>query len=141
MKDASFYILTEIYRLLSGVISVAVFNKEQPVENMVTEYVKTASISALPSKTKDSFISDYLVNLDVVTLVNMNESSSFRLSEIVNEVLPIMCPTPTSHSFNSNSEFNVAKVEQIGSVDFEDTFNTQKRLRKVLEFRITIKQI
>ena len=140
MKDAQFYLLTEIFRLLNGAISVSVFNMEQPIENTVTEYVKTASVSVIPSKTKDSFMGEYLVNLDVVTLVPMNAASEFRLNQIVNEVLPIMCPTPTTHGFNNSSDFAVGRVTNEGSVSFSDTFNTQKRLRRVLEFRILVKQ-
>ena len=140
MKDASFFLLSEFYRLLHGDISVQVFNIEQPIESDVMEFVKTASVSTLPSRTKDSFIGEYLVNLDVITKVADNVASSERVTDIANEVLDIICPTPTTHYFLGNTDYNIVDVENIGITDFEDTYNSIKILRKVLQFKVTIKQ-
>lgn len=141
MKDPAFYILSEIYRLLNGNISVNVYNVEQSVDDNVTEWIKTSSAFSLPRQTKDVFYFDTFVNIQVITLVPDNAISEQRKNEITNEVIGILTPTPTTCIINSNVDFNIMQVMVEQLTDLErDRQNANVVLRKNIELVIKSKQ-
>jgi hypothetical protein len=140
MKDATYFIESEFYRVLNNNISVKVYNLERPVASKDLKYVLIASTYQLPSFSKDNFRGDYYINLDVVTIVPDNAVSTKGLDLIVNQVLQNVCPTPGSNNFSNNADFHIVDCQLNGTTKFKDRTDTQTLLRHVLEFKVIINQ-
>ena len=141
MKDATFYILTEFYRLLNGVISVPVFSTEKDTTSEAKQYVVVIPSFDEQGGSKDRFNGNYYVNIDINDIVPDNAQSWEAVVGISNEILDIICPNTQLKAFADNADFAVLATRNIRSRNMPIMrTDTEMIMRKVLEFEIIISQ-
>jgi hypothetical protein len=140
MKDATFYLLTEIYRILNGNVSGDVFSIEQPHSNTSNLFAKVTSGFMTSSNTKDSFTGTYVANVDVINRVSNTALSYVALDALCNEITALLTPTPNQKGMVENNDFSPIYVRVTGSTSFTDTNDTNYILRRVLNIESRIKQ-
>ena len=161
MKDATFFFLSEIYRLLTGGIgngsgyqhqhgqggsevqaslSVPVYSIEQTAESTDTLFVRISSAFSRKDNDKDVFKGVYVANIDVVSKVSRQALSYKELTELSNDVTHILYPTTSHNALDSNNEYDVVYARIIDTTDFTDTSDNEYILRRVLTFESRINQ-
>ncbi len=141
MKDATFYILTEFYRLLSGVISVPVFSTEKDTNSNALRYVVVSPSFDEQEGSKDRFNGKYYVNIDINDIVPDNAQSWEGAVGISNEILDIICPNRILKALADSADFAVLATHNIRSRNMPIMrTDTEMIMRKVLEFEIIISQ-
>ncbi len=141
MKDATFYILTEFYRLLNGVISVPVFSTEKDTNSNALRYVVVSPSFDEQEGSKDRFNGNYYVNIDINDIVPDNAQSWEAVVSISNEILDIICPNRMLKALADSADFAVLATHNIRSRNMPIMrTDTEMIMRKVLEFEIIISQ-
>ncbi|WP_396197441.1 hypothetical protein [Flavobacterium sp.] len=141
MKDATFYILTEFYRLLNGVISVPVFSTEKDTNSNALRYVVVSPSFDEQEGSKDRFNGNYYVNIDINDIVPDNAQSWEAVVGISNEILDIICPNRMLKALADSADFAVLATHNIRSRNMPIMrTDTEMIMRKVLEFEIIISQ-
>ncbi len=141
MKDATFYILTEFYRLLNGVISVPVFSTEKDTNSNALRYVVVSPSFDEQDGSKDRFNGNYYVNIDINDIVPDNAQSWEAVVGISNEILDIICPNRMLKALADSADFAVLATHNIRSRNMPIMrTDTEMIMRKVLEFEIIISQ-
>ena len=141
MKDATFYILTEFYRLLNGVISVPVFSTEKDTTSEAKQYVVITPSFDEQDGSKDRFNGNYYVNIDINDIVPDNAQSWEAVVSITNEIVDIICPNTQFKALADNADFAVLATRNIRSRNMPIMrTDTEMIMRKVLEFEIIISQ-
>ena len=141
MKDATFYILTEFYRLLNGVISVPVFSTEKDTTSEAKQYVVVTPSFDEQGGSKDRFNGNYYVNIDINDIVPDNAQSWEAVVSITNEIVDIICPNTQLKALADNADFAVLATRNIRSRNMPIMrTDTEMIMRKVLEFEIIISQ-
>ncbi len=139
MKDATYYIMSEFYRLLNGVISVPVYNSQVDADNTEVAYVVIMPSFDTLGSTKNSFHGNYYINVDISNLVADNAQSWELVNSISNEVLSILCPNPALKALSDSSGFAVIGCRNIrGTMLPILRTDTDLIMRKILEFEIFI---
>jgi hypothetical protein len=141
LKDATFYILTEFYRLLNGVISVPVFSTEKDTNSNALRYVVVSPSFDEQDGSKDRFNGNYYVNIDINDIVPDNAQSWEAVVGISNEILDIICPNRMLKALADSADFAVLATHNIRSRNMPIMrTDTEMIMRKVLEFEIIISQ-
>jgi hypothetical protein len=141
LKDATFYILTEFYRLLNGVISVPVFSTEKDTNSNALRYVVVSPSFDEQEGSKDRFNGNYYVNIDINDIVPDNAQSWEAVVGISNEILDIICPNRMLKALADSADFAVLATHNIRSRNMPIMrTDTEMIMRKVLEFEIIISQ-
>ncbi len=141
MKDATFYILSEFYRLLNGVISVPVFSTEKDTTSNANRYIVVSPSFDEQGGSKDRFNGNYYINVDVNDIVPDNAQSWEAVVSISNEVLDIICPNTQLKALADNADFAVLATRNIRSRNMPILrTDTEMIMRKVLEFEVLISQ-
>jgi hypothetical protein len=141
LKDATFYILTEFYRLLNGVISVPVFSTEKDTTSEAKQYVVITPSFDEQGGSKDRFNGNYYVNIDINDIVPDNAQSWEAVVSITNEIVDIICPNTQFKALADNADFAVLATRNIRSRNMPIMrTDTEMIMRKVLEFEIIISQ-
>lgn len=133
--------MSEFYRLLSGVISVPVYNTEVDQDSTAKQYVVIMPSFDEKGGTKNSFHGSYYINLDVSDIVPDNAQSWEAVSDLSNEILDIICPTPKMNEMSSNSDFAILTCRCVRSRNMPILrTGSELIMRKILEFEILISQ-
>lgn len=141
MKDATVYILSEIRRMLHGVISVPVFLQEVDADNTAKKYVIVQPPYSEQDGNKTNFTGKYYLNLDVTEIVPDNGVSVDGVEGVAGEILGIICPTVASHGFVNSTSFSVTGCRLVrGRPLPELRTDTELLIRKILEFEVLIYQ-
>jgi hypothetical protein len=141
LKDATFYILSEFYRLLNGVISVPVFSTEKDTTSNANRYIVVSPSFDEQGGSKDRFNGNYYINVDVNDIVPDNAQSWEAVVSISNEVLDIICPNTQLKALADNADFAVLATRNIRSRNMPILrTDTEMIMRKVLEFEVLISQ-
>jgi hypothetical protein len=141
LKDATFYILTEFYRLLNGVISVPVFSTEKDTTSEAKQYVVVTPSFDEQGGSKDRFNGNYYINIDINDIVPDNAQSWEAVVSITNEIVDIICPNTQLKALADNADFAVLATRNIRSRNMPIMrTDTEMIMRKVLEFEVLISQ-
>lgn len=141
MKDATFYIISEFYRLLNGVISVPVFSTQKDTTSNASRYVIVTPAFDEQGGNKDRFNGNYYVNIDVCDIVPDNAQSWEAAIGICNEVLDIICPDTQLKALSESADFAVLGTRNVRSRNMPVLrTDTEMIMRKVLEFEVLISQ-
>lgn len=140
MKDATFYFLSEIYRILSGNISGNVYSIEQTPEATDTLFVRVSSAFSQKTNNKDKFRAVYVANIDIVSKVSRQALSYASLNTLSNQVTTLLNPTVSHKALIENADFYPVYGRFIDSTDFTDTSDNEYILRRVLTFESLITQ-
>lgn len=141
MKDATFYILSEFYRLLSGVISVPVFGTQVDTTSTANRYVVVSPSFDEQGGSKDRFNGNYYINVDINDIVPDNAQSWEAVVGIANEVLDIICPNTQLKALADSADFAVLSTRNVRNRNMPVLrTDTEMIMRKVLEFEVLISQ-
>lgn len=147
MKDASNYILTQLYTALNGSVSyggsnIPYYAITQDVNENDELFIKVASSYEVPQEgTKDSFISDYTIQLDVISVQQNKAVSEVAVNTISNDIRVILKPNPTTLGVNSNSDFKTIDLTFDNPRSFQNQDGESWRIRKVLNINFKIVQL
>lgn len=141
MKDATFYILSEFYRLLNGVISVPVFSTQKDTTSEANQYVIVSPSFDEQGGSKDRFNGNYYINVDINDIVPDNAQSWEAVIGISNEVLDIICPDTQLKALADSADFAVLATRNVRTRNMPILrTDTEMIMRKVLEFEVLISQ-
>jgi hypothetical protein len=141
LKDATFYILSEFYRLLNNLISVPVFSTQKDTTSTAKQYLVVSPSFDEQSGSKDRFNGIYYINVDINDIVNDNAQSWEAVGVIANEVLDIICPNTQLKALSSSADFAVLATRNIRTRNMPLLrTDTEMIMRKVLEFEVLVSQ-
>ena len=140
MKDATFYLLAQLFSILNGNVSGSVYSIEQTPGETDNLFVRITSGFSTKDNNKDNFGSTYVANIDVINRVPRSALSYAELSTLSNEVTQLLNPTVQHNALTENVDFKPVYGRIVDSRDFTDTSDGDYILRRVLTFESRIKQ-
>jgi len=145
MKDPTFYIQSEFYRVLNGNLSyagqsVSVSSLEQPANESGGLYVNFATSYLLPNKSKDKFRPAVRLQIDIVNQLLGDELTTEKVENISNQICQLIIPTPSTHAINGNSDWGIVKVDLYDARYLNLRNETNYIVRKYLVFEILTQQ-
>ncbi|MCR9066269.1 MAG: hypothetical protein NXI00_20020 [Cytophagales bacterium] len=145
MKDASNYILTELYTLFGSIsynsVAVPVYSIAQPAPGTADTFINMSSSTVLEGDgSKDSFVREYSVLLDIVNRRADQVAAEKTVNDISNQIGGLLKLTPTSLGITGNGDFDVVKINITDARLFTDRYNEKWHIRKVLTVDFLILQ-
>lgn len=139
MKDATLYILSELYRILSGAnLGVPVYNIEQFPGEKEDLFVRVASSFDMPGRTKDKFTQELHVNVDVVNRMAGDLLSEQPAAELVNLVMNAIIPGVNSSVFAAHPDFKIYDAIYANGTTITERDNVGVIYIRQLEFQFNI---
>lgn len=146
MKDATNYILTEMYQTISGNVSIGgnvvpYYSLHQDPSANDSLFMNVASSFIVPDpSSKSNFHRMYTVTLDIVNIQQVDLYTEYYINEVANQVMQLLKPSPSQVNVVSNTDFICYNITLDNVVTFNDTVNQVPRLRKTLNINFHIKQ-
>ena len=147
MKDASNWILTELYTLLNGLltynsVTVPIYAiAESPLDSANLFVNFSSGYITTEIGTKDSFIRPYTVVVDVVSRKQDASLSEREVNFVSNQISSLLKISPAVLGINGDSEFKVISIDLQDVRSFNDRLEDLYHIRKVLNINFTIKQL
>ena len=139
MKDATFYILSEVYRILTGAsLGVNVYAVEKLPSANDKLFVRLSSSFYLDGRSKDKYQQLLYVNVDVVWKYPDTQLTEKDVAQLSNKVVNALIPGVNSSPFNDNADFNIYDIRNTAGTPLEARDATGVVLIRQLEFEFKI---
>lgn len=147
MKDATNYILQQLYTLLNGNISynsniVPFYAFSQDPEETDNLFANVSSSFVTPfQENKDHFIRSYTINVDIVHIQTVNVVTEKAVNYISNQITTLVKPSKYTFGIADSNDFKVVNITSDTARLFVDDIDNRKVIRKVIDLEFHIKQI
>ena len=145
MKDPTFFIQSELYRMLHTNLvvdsnTVPVYSLEQPPSEDDGLYVNLVTSYIVPGKSKDKFRTAIRFQIDVINQLLGNELSTQKVENCCNQITEIVIPTTSTNGFLENADFGIIKCELFDTRYLNTRNETNYIVRKIIIFEILTRQ-
>lgn len=127
------------YAKLNNVISVPVYKEGSVDQDYVGNYVELRAEGEVQDDTKQSFRSDAVVIVDIVTKFKVATNRSI-CEQIDNEIKQLVKPSPGSVGLSQQSGMQIQRLDPQTSSYFEEVEDGIKYYRKIVRWSHRINQ-
>lgn len=140
MKDATSYILSEIYRVLSGAnLGVPIFPIARFPGSDSDLFVTINSAYFIPDRSKSGYSQEVYVKIGAVARVADNLLDEKRVSDLNSKILSALLPVNVqSQVINNSLEFDVYDVELNSGITFSEPYTNGRAIVRENEFAFKV---